>query len=335
MRIPAVPASSLLTVVVALALGASSCSASTVDNRDDRAVTSASVGDATRDSDSADDSPPGTVPDEVPTDWVLPLDAAVEDLTGYSEDAVVTAINDARFDYIVNCMIAQGWEFDLSDLPPAAMTEEEQQTRTVTGQSAYYISLLDAELPTGESQPNSDDTEARSSNPQTSQEFREDRHECWMQAETEFPNPINSLWPWLAAALEDLNHKVRQDDRYVLAQADARACIAAEGYDFRTSEEGLNYFFDMASAVWMRYESGDIDEDAARAKLRDLAMKESEFIETDFACSKEIGRVGFLVRSEYEEQFLAENGDRVALAATEYAEKLEPLREFLLARKEG
>ncbi len=319
-------------LALTLALGVSSCSASTdvvsVGTPNAESAPLAPSDDSTPDLASADGSPPETVSDEVPTDWALPIDTAVEKIAGYSRNAIVTAVNDARFDYIVNCMTAQGWEFDLSDLPPAATTEEERQTRTVANQSAYYLSLIDDK----ESESSSESPAAK---PQAPSGLIEDENNCWMQAAIEFPNPIDSLWSWLATEMEDLNHKVGQDDRYVSAQADARACIAAEGYDFRTSDEGFNYFVDMANAVWVRYQSGDIDEDAARAELQDLSVKESEFVETEFACSKEIGRVGFLVRSEYEEQFLAENGDRVALAATEYAEKLEPLREFLLARKEG
>lgn len=285
---------------------------------------------ATSNADSTNDlGSDGSAPIESPGE--LPIAAAVTEVAGYTEIAVSTAVNNARFDSIVTCMTSQGWEFGYADLPEAGPSSE--PIRYFGSQIQYYLDQIDVLAGGGGEDLASQGTEADRG--RGSVEFDQDQFECWVQAETQFPDPLIQLWTWVAEETTDLDTRVRQDDRIVAAREASVACLAASGYEFTSIEAAGNHFNDLADQTWIRFTNGTISGDVARSELLSISEQMSGVEEYVRTCDIELAAVQETVRAEYEEAFLDENGARIALLAAEYAELLTRYLEFMPTQPDG
>lgn len=315
-----------------LLAAASACTAtpeeSNAEKLDEELVASTNTTESSANSSDALDSggDPGIeLPDE------LPIAAAVTEIAGYTEIDVTTAVNNARFDSIVTCMTTQGWEFGYADLPEAGPSTE--PISYFGNQIQYYLDQIDVVGADSEDNPSSQETQSDQS--RDSIEFDQDQFECWVQAENDFPNPLEPLWAWIAEETTDLNTRVTQDNRIAAARKVSSACFAASGYEFTTVEAAGNHFNELADQIWVRFTSGAITGDAARSELLSISEQLDELGKYALACDIELATVQEEVRAEYEEAFLSANGARIALLAAEYAELLTMYLEFLPARLDG
>jgi len=315
-----------------LLAAASACAAtpeqSNAEKLDEELVASTDTTESSANSADALDSggDPGIeLPDE------LPIAAAVTDIAGYTEIDVTTAVNNARFDSIVTCMTTQGWEFGYADLPEAGPSTE--PISYFGNQIQYYLDQIDVVGADSEDNPSSQETESDQS--RDSIEFDQDQFECWIQAENEFPNPLEPLWAWIAEETTDLNTRVTQDNRIAAARKVSSACFAASGYEFTTVEAAGNHFNELADQIWVRFTSGAITGDAARSELLPISDQLDELGNYVRACDIELAAVQEKVRAEYEEAFLSANGTRIALLAADYSELLTMYLDFLPARLDG
>lgn len=259
------------------------------------------------------------VPDE------SPIGAAVTEVAGYTEIDVSTAVNNARFDSIIGCMTEQGWDYGYDDLPEAGPSTGE--ISYFGTQIQYYLDELDRAQRTESETSTGDDTEP-DSDPRASTEFSQNEFDCWVQAEDRYPDPLQALWLWLADETEDLDTEVRQDPRIAAAREASERCFAMSGYD-TSIEDAANLFNGLANDVWERFRAETISADEARTELLDIQVRADEVEDTVASCDAPNAQVQGEVRAEYEQAFLDENGDKIALIAKDYAELLKPYLEFL------
>lgn len=321
------PAVLLLTFVLAIISGCTAIGEeSSVEKPTESSATSTSPESTPSDPRSSNDvGADGETPIE------SPIAAAVTEVAGYTEIAVSTAVNNARFDSIVACMTAQGWDFGYADLPEAGPSTE--PVLYFGNQIQYYLDRI-AEIDAGAD--DSDTTqETESDRGRGTAEFDQDQFECWVQAETQFPDPVMQLWTWIAEETTDLDTRVRQDPRIVEAREAGAACFAALGYEFASFGAAGNYFNEIAHETWNRFMNGTIPGAVARSELLRVSEQVGELEEYAISCDIALAEVQGSVRAEYEEAFLDDNGARIALLAAEYAELLTRYLEFMPTQPDG
>jgi len=316
-----------LTLLLVISSGCTTADTTITDEPPaENSSTSTTPDSAASDPDSTTDV---ATDEDVPSE--LPIAAAVTEVAGYTEIAVSTAVNNARFDSIVACMTSQGWDFGYADLPEAGPSSE--PIRYFGNQIQYYLDQIDVADASADDSDATQETE--SDRLRGTVEFEQDQFDCWVQAETQFPDPLMQLWTWVAEETQDLDTRVRQDDRLVAARETSVACIAASGYEFASIEAAGNHFNDIANQTWNRFTSGAITGDVARSELLSISEQVRALEEHVRACDIELAAVQGTVRAEYEEAFLDENGDRIALLAAEYAELLVAFLEFMPTQQDG
>lgn len=249
-----------------------------------------------------------------PSTWDLPVAAAIADAAGYTEAEVVEAVDRSRFEHIVDCMQTDGWDYSLADLP----SFEPPTVSSLTGdQAEYHLRLLDQlENSTPDEEPA----------PQRSVEFESARLKCWDSAERAFPDPTTALASWIHEETEELEHRIAQDARVVQAHEEAIACLAATGHVIPSGDSVSDEFAVRSAAVWEEYMRGSIDADATRSVLLTIAAEERAYNEAAIECLAPEAETQWLVRAEYEMEYLASNGDRIALVASEYRAELRRFR---------
>lgn len=314
-------------VLLALLVAVPACTATpdgnTAEEQNNQSVTSSSDADPSVNS----DEDPGV---ERPAE--LPIAAAITEIAGYTEIDVLTAVTNARNDSIVTCMTAQGWEFGYADLPGVG---------SLTGpmlyfgtQIQYYLDEIDSAEVVSEGDPMNQET-ASADQFRDSVAFRQDEFDCMVRAENDFPNPLVPLWTWIAEETADLDTRVRQDNRSVVAREASETCFAASGYGFTTIGGASDHLHELGNQIWRRFTSGVITGDAARSELLQISEQVDELEGYALACDRELAAVEGEVRAEYEKAYLEANGDRIALLAADYAEQLTMYLEFLPRRADG
>lgn len=254
------------------------------------------------------------------TGRVLPVEAAIEEVLGYSESEILRAVDLARYEAIVDCMVAQGWDFSLNDLPSVEEPNVSAGPRSsLTGDVAeYFLNLLEV-LAAPEPLPSEPG----------SPEYSEDEAKCWSTAIAQFPDPLASLASWLTIEAGDLNARVTQDARVIKAAEDAMACVANQGFERGGMEQASNRFQAEASAIFDHYREGDLSYQDAQEQLLVVAANERAYNQSARACFEAQATTERLVRAEYEAEWLRSNGDRLALAVDEARSAVDRYGEFL------
>ncbi len=313
----------LIALLVAVTACTSTLDGNTAEEQNNQSVASSSAADPSVNS----DEDPGV---ERPAE--LPIAAAITEVAGYTEIDVLTAVDNARNDSIITCMTAQGWEFGYADLP--ATGPSTGSVLYFGNQIQYYLDEIDSAEAVSEGDPTNQQTESADQS-RDSMAFRQDEFDCMVQAENGFPNPLVPLWTWIAEETADLDTRVRQDSRIVVAREASETCFAASGYGFTTFGEAGNHFDDLGDQIWRRFASGVITGDTARSELLQIAEQIDELEGYALACDRELAAVEGEVRAEYEKAYLEANGDRIALLAADYADQLAMYLEFLPPRAAG
>ena len=256
-----------------------------------------------------------------------PTQQKIAELVGPDVLAVYEAVDEARFDFVVGCMRRDGWEFDRTMLPsvgepivggPLVAAGPENAVRMVEALEAHRTGQAN----TGSSAPAGAD---RASLDERNRAIGE----CFDRALAEVPNPIEEFQQWLAteqSALEDL---VRSDERVIEAIDRERRCFSSSGYDFRTAGDANQYFDELVEPILQAYGSGEIDAETALIRLEPIVAEADDVAAVLNPCVEERLATEFTVRSEYELEWLDENADRVALAATELIGSLDGIEDFL------
>lgn len=259
----------------------------------------------------------------------MPVDSVVEQIVGYSDVEVYEALNTARFDSIIDCMTAEGWEFGYEDLP-------EPGASTGVGYLGTQVTHFQSRIADLDAQPAGDDSDAESTDslPEIRPpEFYEDQTTCFMVSEDAFPDPAMALWSWMAEEMADVYERTYADDRVISAFQHANVCLREGGYDFPTIEAGGAYFTDTSYEIWeaVSADPPTMTTAAALSAIDALALQAAGFDEVATACFVEAALVEERVQAEYEEQWLEANRDRVVLAAEEYAKRLDMYADFLVS----
>ena len=249
------------------------------------------------------------------------IETAITEVAGYTQNDVAAAVNAARFDSIVACMAKKGWDFSHSDLPDPGLDPNESIGPFGT-QLEYFLD----ELAAPEDPPETVEAEDDADHPL---ERNEDEFECWVEADEKYPDPLQTMWAWLDRKTEDLDKRVRNDPRLAAAKEVSARCIAATGYDFTSMDDATGFILDAAFNVWNRYRSGGITRDDARSELLDLSTQAADLEEEFQLCDRELFAVIADVRAEAEAEFLNEHGDRIALIAADYSDRLDLYRDYL------
>lgn len=276
-----------------------------------------------------------TVGPTVPTDTttaVTPTEGAIRDIVGYDIQAVYDAVDEMRFQYVVSCMVADGWDFDRSMLPtlPPQPSGGSSEGGLLAGEQGELAIRLVESMESGR---NPDQVPSVSSTVALGGSESPERDAavatCFDIAATEVPNPLEPFQEWLFEEQESIQELTVADPRVVQAHDDERQCVIATGYPFESVDEANQHFEELVDPIVENYRAGVLTAQDAVTELSPIAAEGRAVGEAITPCIMERLRVTGMVRAEYEEAWLDENADRVAAAANEMVLNLEPLKEAL------
>lgn len=251
---------------------------------------------------------------------------------GYDIQAVYDAVDEMRFQHVVSCMVAEGWDFDRSMLPtlpppPSGGSSEEELLAGEQGELAIRL------VESMEAGRNPDQVPPVSSTVALGGSESPERDAavatCFDIAVTEVPNPLEPFQGWLFEEQESIQELTVADPRVVQAHDDERQCVIATGYPFESVDAANQHFEELVDPIVENYRAGVLTAEDAVSELSPIAAEGRAVGEAITPCIMERLRVTGMVRAEYEEAWLDENADRVAAAADEMVSDLEPLNDVL------
>lgn len=269
-----------------------------------------------------------TEPPDIEAVQATPTDAAIADILGYSISQTTAALDEARFDYIVDCMVADGWDYDRSMLPshedPASI-DNQPEVGGAARNAIELITALEEREQSGTGSTNA--TSATTPESSNDEDMFAAEAQCFEQAVEEYPDPVEDLYVWVATEQEDLNAIVEADPRYLEAVDEQQRCIADTGHPF-TPQEASNHFQQLVNEIVDQYRQDDLGGPQALEELSALETEEDQVAEDLTPCLQAFLETVRMVRADAEEAWLEENGERLAVALNDLVD-LDPLREQL------
>ncbi len=246
-----------------------------------------------------------------------PLVGFIAETLGHDLTAIDAAVERARTEVMASCMTAEGWEF--SAVPPP-LADPSGQERIPLGEE------LLRELQTRAS------PERQKRDPSQDGEYNRDLVRCHQEAVQTVVNPGAKALEWLNGQTMDLYERVGADPRVVEAVREERRCLAEAGYPDPSEEE--TRIMDRAQQVAALVRSGELALEEATKELEELSMAQRAMWEVEERCTSPRVEVERDVAAELEREWLAANGDRLALVLAELRPDLEAISDQLRAVEE-
>lgn len=263
---------------------------------------------------------------------ILPTVQRLAEIVGSDVADVYAAVDEARFQFVVGCMRADGWDFNRSMLPDTDQPLGMSSDLIGTSATAAIFMIRTLESAKGAAAPTENgttETQPKSPPPDAAQPGA--IAECYDRALAEVPNPLEPFQSWLDHEQSSLEERVRTDSTVADALAAQDRCFRESGFSFRDVGEANDYVYAKSQPILEAYGSGSLDAEAAIDRLHPIETEAREIADVLGPCLADRLAVEFEVRSRYELQWLDENADRVALAAKELLGDLGQILEFIPA----
>lgn len=272
----------------------------------------------------------GVAADSEEPDWFTPYEERVYPLEAFIRDVTAEAFPEqhefrsepmaAIEDLTQDCMTAEGFRYVAVDwaaldaqIDASTPSLAEEDFLPLWGYGLSYSLGKRQEIEPGYVDPN--EAIRAGLSPNELEAWEEQWGECFDSASAWFDQAEVMHWA-LQDEIEALNERISTDPRIAEATAGWSACMAQRGHGYANHDEIFGYLGSLADPLRDRLRTlGGTDQiDAAlQADLDALLAIEVEIAVADLACKKRLDQALYEVTVEYQQRFLNDNEDRLAL----------------------